>query len=106
MILVNAIFLLTTFLESIRNINKNNERLTPYKIYSANVSIIEYLEQILVTCTSDKYELACPADSHAAQFIRKKKDAGRVRRFRPHAAPRATNLIQTRWQQLEKCYWK
>ena len=74
-----------------------------YKIHGAKVSMIEYLEQILVTCTSDKYELACLADSHAAQLIWRKENVGRFRRFQPrrksglvHAAPGATNLIQNR----------
>ena len=51
---------------------------TTHKIYSANTSIIEYLEQILVTCTSEKYELACLADSHAAQLIWRKEDCWSV----------------------------
>ena len=67
-----------------------------YKIHGANISIIEYLEQILVTCTSEKYEHACPADSHAAQLIWRKEDVGRFRRFKPHAAPGPTFHIQTR----------
>jgi hypothetical protein len=46
---------------------------TTYKIYGAKLSIIECLEQILVTCTSERYELACLADSHAAQLIWRKK---------------------------------
>ena len=32
---------------------------------------------------SDKSELACLSDSHAAQLTRKKKDKGRFRRFKP-----------------------
>jgi hypothetical protein len=69
---------------------------TTYKIYGAKLSIIEYFEQILVTCTSEKYGLACLADSHAAQLIWRKEDKVRFRRFKPHAAPGATNIIQNR----------
>jgi hypothetical protein len=35
-----------------------------------------------------------PADSHAAQLIWNKEDVGYFRRFKPHAAPGATNLIR------------
>ena len=73
---------------------------TTHKIYSANTSIIEYLEQILVTYTSEKYELACLADSHAAQLIWRKEDKTRFRRFKPHAVPSPTFHIQTRCPQL------
>jgi tetratricopeptide (TPR) repeat protein len=49
---------------------------------------------------SDKSELACLSDSHAAQLIWEKEDVGRFRRFKPHAAPCPTFHIQTRWQTL------
>jgi hypothetical protein len=46
---------------------------TTYKIYGANLSIIEYFEQIIVNCTSDKYELAGLSDSHATRNFWNKK---------------------------------
>jgi hypothetical protein len=52
---------------------------------------------------SDKFELACLADSQAAQLIWRKENVGRFRRFQPrrknglvHAAQSATSIIQAR----------
>jgi hypothetical protein len=61
---------------------------------------------------SDKSEIACLADSHAAQLNWRKEEAWSVSPLQAppslryggltHAAPRPTFHIQTRWQQFKK----
>lgn len=68
----------------------HNERLTSYVQNRANLfNVLKKVELKIVNCTSEKYELACLADSHAAQLLCNKEDDGCFSRFKPREKGRA-----------------